>query len=74
MTERTLDLCGLKCPLPSLKTRKALDAFSTGDVLLVVCTDPMAAIDIPHLVSETGDVLLDVARSADQIAFRIRKS
>jgi tRNA 2-thiouridine synthesizing protein A len=48
-----LDLTGLKCPLPALKTRKALTGF-TGGVLHVITTDPMAQIDIPHLVREMG--------------------
>jgi tRNA 2-thiouridine synthesizing protein A len=74
MSEQFLDLCGLKCPLPALKTRKALAALSAGDVLVVACTDPMAEIDIPHLVGETGDVLLDAARFAGQLVFRIRKA
>ena len=38
-----LDLRGLKCPLPVLRTRKILRAMKTGDPLLVLCTDPMAA-------------------------------
>lgn len=52
-----LDLRGLKCPLPVLRTRKWLRGMTSGDALLVVCTDPMAAIDIPHLLREGGDVL-----------------
>lgn len=49
-----LDLRGLKCPLPALKTAKALRGLASGTVLEVACTDPMAAIDIPNLVRETG--------------------
>jgi tRNA 2-thiouridine synthesizing protein A len=56
MPER-LDLKGLKCPLPALKTRKALKGLAPGATLLVECTDPLAAIDIPHLLQETGDAL-----------------
>ncbi|MDQ2083995.1 sulfurtransferase TusA family protein [Xanthobacteraceae bacterium Astr-EGSB] len=74
MTETSLDLCGLKCPLPALRTRKALARLPVGDTLVVACTDPMAEIDIPHLVRETGDHLLDVSRCADRLVFRIRKS
>ncbi|MGA7787821.1 MAG: sulfurtransferase TusA family protein, partial [Xanthobacteraceae bacterium] len=57
MTEKTLNLRGLKCPLPVLRTRKALAAMQAGDILIVACTDPLAAIDIPVLVGQTGDVL-----------------
>ena len=45
-----LDLTGLKCPLPVLKTRKALKALSAGDRLEVHCTDPLSVIDIPNLI------------------------
>jgi tRNA 2-thiouridine synthesizing protein A len=40
MTTTKLDLTGLKCPLPALKTRKALKSVATGDRLEVHCTDP----------------------------------
>jgi len=43
-------------------------------VLFVACTDPLAGIDIPNLVRETGDVLEDTRREAKQTAFRIRKT
>lgn len=74
MTETSLDLCGLKCPLPVLRTRKALAGLAAGGTLVVVCTDPMTQIDIPHLVRETGDRLLDVSSVTDRFVFRIRKS
>ena len=74
MPETVLQLQGLKCPLPALRTRKALRAAQSGTILLVECTDPLAAIDIPHLVQETGDVLEASGRSGDVLSFRIRKA
>jgi tRNA 2-thiouridine synthesizing protein A len=50
-----LDLTGLKCPMPALKTRKALKSLTPGDRLEVHCTDPLSVIDIPNLIRETGD-------------------
>ena len=41
MTTTKLDLTGLKCPLPALKTRKALKSVTAGDFLEVYCTDPL---------------------------------
>lgn len=73
MTETRLDLKGLKCPLPALKTRKALRALSPGDVLLVECTDPLAAVDIPNLVRETQDTLEEARQSEGVLSFRIRR-
>lgn len=69
-----LDLEGLKCPLPTLRTRKALRALPPGAVLTVTCTDPMAAIDIPNLVREEGDDLMAQDRTATHLSFTIRKS
>jgi tRNA 2-thiouridine synthesizing protein A len=73
MSETVLQLQGLKCPLPALRTRKALGAAARGAVLVVECTDPLAAIDIPHLVRQTGDILEASAQSGDVLSFRIRK-
>ncbi|HKO72790.1 MAG TPA: sulfurtransferase TusA family protein [Bradyrhizobium sp.] len=72
-TRTKLDLTGLKCPLPALKTRKALKGLKPGDVLEVLCTDPLSVIDIPNLIQETGDKV-DIARQAErQIVFVIEK-
>jgi tRNA 2-thiouridine synthesizing protein A len=73
MAETKLNLRGLKCPLPALKTRKALAALAPGDELAVECTDPLAGIDIPNLIRQTGDELLEVQQRADLIVFQIRK-
>jgi len=74
MTTTTLDLTGLKCPLPALKTRKALKALRPGDFLEVHCTDPLAAIDIPHLIQETGDKVEIREREELRIVFLIEKA
>lgn len=44
-----------------------------GDRLEVVCTDPLAAIDLPHLIAETGDGIEVLQRTAASIHFRIEK-
>ena len=43
----TLDLTGLKCPLPVLRTNKALRALNAGDVIEVAADDPATAKDFP---------------------------
>ena len=73
MTEKTLNLRGLKCPLPALRTRKALKALQAGEVLVVECTDPLAGIDIPNLLNQTGDALEATERAGKVLTFRIRK-
>jgi tRNA 2-thiouridine synthesizing protein A len=74
MPETTLDLRGLKCPLPALKTRKVLRGLSAGDLLLVETTDPLAALDIPNLLRETGDTLEAQEPVDGGLLFRIRKA
>jgi tRNA 2-thiouridine synthesizing protein A len=59
--------------LPALRTRKALSGLPADDILIVECTDPLAAVDIPNLLRQTGDMLEDTSRAAEVITFRIRK-
>jgi tRNA 2-thiouridine synthesizing protein A len=74
MTTTKLDLTGLKCPLPALKTRKALKRVTPGDFLEVHCTDPLSMIDIPTLIRETGDKVEIIERSDVRIVFLIEKT
>jgi tRNA 2-thiouridine synthesizing protein A len=74
MTTTKLDLSGLKCPLPALKTRKALKPLNPGDVLEVCCTDPLSVIDIPNLIRETGDRVEITERDERRIIFVIEKA
>jgi tRNA 2-thiouridine synthesizing protein A len=70
---RKLDLRGLKCPLPALKTRKILAALAPGDRIEVACTDPLSAIDLPNLLRETGDLLESCSEAEGALLFLIRK-
>jgi tRNA 2-thiouridine synthesizing protein A len=63
--DRHLDAIGLLCPLPVLKARKLLASMRPGERLLVTATDPMAAIDIPHLCNEGGHTLVDRRRDGE---------
>lgn len=69
-----LDLRGLKCPLPVLRARKALATLPPGKRVRLVCTDPMAAIDIPHFVQESGNVLERQERAGDTLIFVLRRA
>jgi tRNA 2-thiouridine synthesizing protein A len=74
MAESKVNMRGLKCPLPALKTRKLLTRLKAGDLLTIECTDPLTTIDIPNLIRETGDEIVDSARKGRVLTFRIRKS
>lgn len=73
MRRHDLDLRGLKCPLPVLRTAKALRGLVHGEGLSVRCTDPMAAIDIPNLLRERGDHLDRMLRDDGVLIFEIRR-
>ena len=74
MATTKLDLSGLKCPLPALKTRKALKTVPPGDFLEVHCTDPLSVIDIPALINETGDSVEITEHAERRIVFLIEKA
>jgi tRNA 2-thiouridine synthesizing protein A len=73
MSETTMNLRGLKCPLPTLRVRKKLSELKSGDLIVAECTDPLTAIDIPNLLRQTGDALEDKAEADGVLTFRIRK-
>lgn len=69
-----LDLSGLKCPLPVLRTQKALSAIKTGDRVAVTTTDPMSMIDLPHFCNERGHRLIASDQQQDgKMRFLIEK-
>ena len=74
MADKTVSLRGLKCPLPALRTKKLLSGMASGDRLTIECTDPLAAIDIPNLLRQTGDALEDKQQAGELLTFTIRKA
>ena len=69
-----MNLRGLKCPLPALRVKKMLSGLKTGDIVVAECTDPLAALDIPNLLRQTGDVLESHEKAEGLLTFRIRKN
>ena len=69
-----MNLRGLKCPLPALRVKKMLSGLKAGDIVVAECTDPLAALDIPNLLRQTGDTLESQQRSEGLLIFRIRKA
>ena len=59
--ERELDVMGLNCPLPILRTKKALSDMSPGQVLHVLATDPGSLKDFQAFARQTGNELLSSA-------------
>ena len=74
MAESKINMRGLKCPLPTLKTRKLLSKMTAGELLVIECTDPLTSIDIPNLIRETGDSIEAADKKGRVLTFSIRKS
>jgi tRNA 2-thiouridine synthesizing protein A len=74
MEDETLDLRGLKCPLPALMARRALARLQPGAIVIVLANDPLAVVDIPHMCGEEGHSVERVTRNTDHSEFRIRRS
>ena len=74
MAESKANMRGLKCPLPTLKTRKLLSKMMAGELLVIECTDPLTSIDIPNLIRETGDSIEASGKKGRVLTFRIRKA
>jgi NADPH-dependent 2,4-dienoyl-CoA reductase/sulfur reductase-like enzyme/peroxiredoxin family protein/rhodanese-related sulfurtransferase/TusA-related sulfurtransferase len=68
-----LDACGLQCPGPILKTKKAMDGLSSGDILVIKATDPGFKKDVGVWAQKTGNTLLAVESSRGLVEARIRK-
>ena len=56
---QTLDLIGLKCPLPILRTKKALATLDSGAIITVLATDAGAPADFAAFCQHTGHELLE---------------
>lgn len=68
-----LDLRGLKCPYPVLKTENRMSALPSGALIAVETTDPLSAIDIPHFCNENGHELVSQEKLDGGHRFVIRK-
>jgi tRNA 2-thiouridine synthesizing protein A len=72
--DETLDLRGLKCPLPALLAKKALTRLPAGSVLTVVADDPMSVVDIPHMCHGEGHAVESVTPCDGYSEFNLRKA
>lgn len=68
-----LDCKGLNCPMPVLKTKKAIDSMQPGQVLYVEATDKGAKSDITAMLNRTGHELLGIEEKDNLFLFLIRK-
>lgn len=71
-TGRILDVKGLHCPLPILRTRKLIDTLGEGDILVVEATDPASVIDFRHFCNTTQHRLIEHTVADGVFIYRIR--
>ena len=71
--DQALDTRGLSCPLPILKTKKALNGLASGQVLRVVATDPGSVKDMEAFARQTGNALLSSVEEDSDFVFFLRK-
>ena len=67
-----LDLQGLNCPLPILRTKLALSKMQPGQILHATTTDPMSVIDYRVFCERTGHELIETVESSETFNFTIR--
>jgi tRNA 2-thiouridine synthesizing protein A len=71
--DQELDATGLNCPLPILRTKKALTNMQSGQVLHVVATDPGSVKDFEAFAKQTGNELLESREETGKFYFLMRK-
>ncbi|MDF9788750.1 tRNA 2-thiouridine synthesizing protein A [Polynucleobacter sphagniphilus] len=68
-----VDAIGMNCPLPILRTKKALATMQTGEVLKVKVTDAGAAHDFPAFAKQTGNELLATTQEGNVLIFFLKR-
>ena len=71
--DRELDARGLNCPLPILRTKKALNDMHTGNVLKVLATDPASVKDFQAFSRQTGNALLQHSEADGVYQFYLQR-
>lgn len=71
--DKELDVRGLNCPLPILRTKKSLVDMISGQVLKIMSTDPGAVIDFQVFAEQTGNELLSLSEAAGEFTFYMKK-
>ncbi|MBF0461063.1 MAG: sulfurtransferase TusA family protein [Magnetococcales bacterium] len=73
MAHQTLDAKGLNCPLPILRTKRALNGMAPGQILAVEATDPGSAKDFESFCTQTGNQLVRSTKSGTVFRYEIKK-
>lgn len=71
--DKELDARGLNCPLPILRTKKALAELASGQVLRIVTTDPSSQKDFQAFAKQTGNELVGAEIQGDEFVFHLKR-
>ena len=71
---QTLDTSGLSCPLPVVKTKKAINGIEIGEILEMIATDPGSIPDMEAWARQTGHELMESHDDCGKFRFLIKKT
>ena len=71
--DKKIDTTGLNCPLPLLRTKKALVTMESGQVLFVISTDPSSVVDFKAFAAQSGHELLEYKQEQGRFLYLLRK-
>ena len=74
MADQELDARGLNCPLPILRTKRALNDMTSGETLYIVATDPGSVNDFEAFAKQTGNELLESGEANGEFSFVLKKA
>lgn len=72
--DQVLDCSGMSCPMPILKTKKAIDALQIGQILKMIATDPGSSADMDAWTQKTGHELVASEQEGNKFIFFIKKT
>ena len=73
MADKTLDVQGLQCPMPILKTKKAIGGLPQGGTIEILATDPGAPGDFEAYCTQSKNTLLESTETGGVFRFLIRR-
>jgi tRNA 2-thiouridine synthesizing protein A len=71
--DKELDASGLSCPLPIVKTKKALNDMTSGQILKIISTDRGSIADMAAFAEQTGNPLVSSTEEAGKYVFMMKK-
>jgi tRNA 2-thiouridine synthesizing protein A len=71
---KELDVRGMNCPMPILRSKKAIGEIESGQVLKVLATDPGSVKDMQAFANQTGNELLNSAEASGIYTYFLKKA